>query len=451
MTAINSRNVSSYSTALNHVANLYEISPPLVRNELLKVRENILDHLAARMIAEQGYYSPKTLAQKAFGGVDGGASLTAQVRAGSFNVNPIAGLETNKSQLLDAAERFNNRMITANQDKYSVLGLLQDRAKLLANPTVAQEVRQRQLIRALLEVTGGVSLVGMGGFALKEKAQDYLYDQVNAPYKMAELMEKEIAAKNDIERNQYKAELAALVASYIQGKDQAEIDALREQIKAIIAERTAENPEAQAVWTRRQEDLSVGELRVKTEHANQVQYGNPHGPNRGPGAPSAVQESSQQVFVAPPARVRATSISNVDQDGNKRKPATTNFDINKIRDMSNNMAYSQNSLRANPMGTQASLANAYTPGSTKAWQNVVSWNSGRKFAAGEPGGKQVYGNFSQLENQPENDQAGVGGGAGAQSGGGNSDPSAAALQMAAAQAQKQQQANQDENATTAAV
>ncbi len=140
-------------------------------------------------------------------------------------------------------------MITANQDKYSVLGLLQDRAKLLANPTVAQEVRQRQLIRALLEVTGGVSLVGMGGFALKEKAQDYLYDQVNAPYKMAELMEKEIAAKTDIERNQYKAELAALVASYIQGKDQAEIDALREQIKAIIAERTAENPEAQAVWT----------------------------------------------------------------------------------------------------------------------------------------------------------------------------------------------------------
>ncbi len=51
----------------------------------------------------------------------------------------------------------------------------------------------------------------------------------------------------------------------------------------------------------------------------------------------------------------------------------------------------------------------------------------------------------------KNDQAGVGGGAVAQSGGGNSDPSAAALQMAAAQAQKQQQANQDENATTAAV
>ncbi len=62
-----------------------------MRNELLKVRENILDHLAARMIAEQGYYGPQTLAQKAFGGVDGGASLTSQVKAGSFNVNPIAG------------------------------------------------------------------------------------------------------------------------------------------------------------------------------------------------------------------------------------------------------------------------------------------------------------------------------------------------------------------------
>ncbi|MBA3993535.1 MAG: hypothetical protein C0469_08410 [Cyanobacteria bacterium DS2.3.42] len=444
--------VSSYKTALNQLGNMYEVMPPSMQNHLLKLRENTLNQWAAKIIQEQGFYGPNTIAQRAFGGLDGGQSIIARVQNGSFNVRPMAGLETSKSQLLDAAERFNNN-IAANQVKFGVRGLTQDRAALLANPNLAQEAMVRQLRKDLLKTAAGFGLVFMGGWTLKEKAQDYLYDQLNAPYKMAELMEREIAATNAVERKDYQDRLAAMVAEYIKDKDQAEIDALREQIKAIIAERTSENPEAQAVWSRRQQALTVGQLRVKKEHENQVQYGNPYGPNIGPGAASAVQESSQQVFVAPPARVRATSINNVDQDGNKRKPATTNFDINKIRDMSNNIAYSQSGLRANPMGTagQTSLANAYTAGSTKAWQNVVSWNSGRKFATGEPSGKHVYGNFSNLENQPENDQAGIGGGAVAQTSSGNSDPSAASLQMAAAQAQKQQQANQDENATTANV
>lgn len=450
--ATRANSLTSYKTALNQIGNMYEVMPPVMQNHLLKLRENTLDALAAKIIQEKGFYGQNTIAQRAFGGLDGGQSLISRVQNGTFNVKPMAGLETNKSQLLDAAERFNNN-IAANQVKFGVRGLTQDRATLLANPNLAQEAMARQLRKDIAKTVAGFGVVGWSGYALKEKAQDYLYDHVNAPYKIAELMEKEIAATNAVERKEYQDRLAAMVAEYIKDKDQAEIDALREQIKTIIAERTSENPEAQAVWSRRQQSLTVGQLRVKNEHENQVQYGNPYGPNVGPGATAAVQESSQQVFVAPPARVRATSINNVDQDGNKRKPATTNFDINKIRDMSNNIAYSQSGLRANSMSTagQASLANAYTPGSTKAWQNVVSWNSGRKFSGGEPSGKNVYGNFSNLENQPENDQAGIGGGAVAQTGPGNSDPSAAALQMAAAQAQKQQQTNQDENATTAAV
>ncbi len=441
--------VSSFKNTLNHIANMYDVMPPAVQDKLLKLREHTLNAWAAKLIQEQGFYGPNTIAQRAFGGLDGGQALIARIQNGSFNVKPVAGLETTKSQLLEAAERFNNN-IANNQVKFFVRGLTQDRAALMANPNLAQEAMARKLRNDVLMAAGGYTAFGLGAWTLKEKAQDALYDELNAPYKIAEWMEKEISAKTDADRERYRAELATMVADYIRNKDQSEIDALREQIKHIIAERTAENPQAQAVWTRHKEALSIGQLRVKKEHENQVQYGNPHGPNVGPGTPAAVQEVAQQVIVTPPARVRSTSVSNVDQDGNKRKPATTNFDINKIRDMSNNIAYSQSGLRANPMGTagQASLANAYTPGSTKAWQNVVSWNTGRKFASGEPGGKHVYGNFSHLEDHPENDQAGIGGGAVAQSGPGNSDPAAASLQLAAAQGQP---ANQDENATTTAV
>ncbi|PZM80566.1 MAG: hypothetical protein DKT66_15020 [Candidatus Melainabacteria bacterium] len=449
MDAANSGKVASYKNALNSIANMYEVSPPAVQSQLLKLRESILDHWAARLVSEQGYYGKNTLAQRAFGGMDGGQSLISQVKAGSFNVRPIAGLETNKGQLLDAAERF-NRNIMENQVKFSVRGLTQDKTALLANPNLAQESLRHKLVKDILTTAAGVGLVSAGGIELKKKAQDYIYDEVNAPYVMAALMEKEIAARTDADREKYRAELAAKVADYIRGKDQAQIDALREQIKQIIAERTAENPEAQAVWTRQREALTVGQLRVKKEHENQVQYGNPMGPTRGPGTPSTAAESSQQVFVATPARVRANSTSNLD-DSSKRKPATTNFDINKIKDMSNNMAYNQSSLRANPYGNSGpnSLAAAYTSGASKAWQNVVSWNTGRKLTAGEPGGKHVYGNFSHLEEQPENDQAGFGGAA-AQPGAGRVDPASLALAASAAQ-QQQKQANQDENTPGATV
>lgn len=451
MDAANSGKVASYKNALNNIANMYEISPPAVQNQLLKLRESILDHWAARLVNEQGYYGKNTLAQRAFGGLDGGQSLISQVKAGAFNVRPIAGLETNKGQLLDAAERF-NRNIMENQVKFSVRGLTQDKAALLANPNLAQEAMRHKLVKDVLTAATGLGILGYSGYALKEKAQDYIYDEVNAPYVIAQLMEREISAKTEADRESYRAQLAAKVADYIRGKDQAQIDALREQIKQIIAERTAENAEAQAVWTRRKDELSIGQLRVKKEHENQVQYGNPMGPTRGPGTPAAVQESSQQVFVTPQARVRATNINSMDEAGNKRKPATTNFDINKIRDMSNNMSYSQNNLRANPYGNSAanSLAAAYTSGSSKAWQNVVSWNTGRKLTTGEPGGKHVYGNFSHLEDHPENDQPGFGGSNAAAQSAGRVDPASLALAASAAQ-QQQQQGNQDDNSPTAAV
>ncbi|MCC7527616.1 MAG: hypothetical protein IT342_03775, partial [Candidatus Melainabacteria bacterium] len=377
-TAARLNSVSSFKTTLNHIANMYDVMPPAVQEKLLKLREQTINAWAAKLIQEQGFYGPNTIAQKVFGGLDGGQALIARIQNGSFNVKPVAGLETSKSQLLEAAERFNNN-ITANQVKFGVRGLTQDRAALMANPNLAQEAMTRKLRNDVLKAAAGYTAFGLGAYTLHEKAQDAVYDELNAPYKIAEWMEKEISAKTDADRAKYRAELATMVADYIRNKDQSEIDALREQIKNIIAERTAENPQAQAVWTRHKEALSIGQLRVNKEHENQVQYGNPHGPSVGPGTPAAVQEVAQQAIVTPPARVRSTSVSNVDQDGNKRKPATTNFDINKIKDMSNNIAYSQSSLRANPMGTagQASLANAYTPGSTKAWQNVVSWNTGR--------------------------------------------------------------------------
>lgn len=451
MDAANSGKVASYKNALNSIANMHEIAPPAVQAQLLKLRESILDHWAARLINEQGYFGKNTLAQRAFGGLDGGQSLISQVRNGSFNVRPIAGLETNKGQLLDAAERF-NRNIMDNQVKFSVRGLTQDRAALLANPNLAQEAMRHKLVKDVLTAAVGVGVLSWSGYALKEKAQDYIYDEVNAPYVIAELMEREISAKTDADREKYRAELAAKVADHIRGKDQAQIDALREQIKQIIAERTAENPEAQAVWTRRQEALTIGQLRVKKEHDNQVQYGNPMGPTRGPGTPSPVTDASQQVIIAQPARVRANTINSLDESS-KRKPATTNFDINKIKDMSNNMSYSQSNLRANPYGTSGpnSLAAAYTSGSSKAWQNVVSWNTGRKLTTGEPGGKHVYGNFSHLEDNPENDQPGFGGATAGQ-GAGRIDPASLALASTAAQQQQQQQqTKQDENSPTATV
>ncbi len=436
--ASRANNVSTFTTALNHIGNMYDVMPPVVQRDLLRLREDILNRWAGQIVHDLGYNGTKTLAQREFGNAAGGRTLLANIEATSSKYK-IA-----QDQVKDAVERFNN-IISENQVKYSVRGLTQDRATLLANPNLAQEAMTRQLQKDILKTAAGVGILYVGGSALKQKAEDYLYDQLNAPYKIAALMEQEIAAKTEADRQAVRERLTTAVADYIRGKDQSEIDELREQVKKIISERTAQNPEAQAVWSRRQEALTIGQIKAKKDYDNQKQYGNAHGPNRGPGTPSTAAESSQTVYVAPPARVRATSVSSIDEAANKRKPATTNFDINKIKDMSNNIAYSQSGLRSNPYGTgPASLASAYTPGSTKSWQNVVSWNTGRKLTTGDPSGKHVYGNFSHMEDHPENDQPGFGGGAVAQTGGqGQNDP--AALALAAAAQQKAAQANQDED------
>lgn len=443
--ASRANNATGFTTALNHIGNIYDVMPPVVQRDLLRLREDILNRWAGQIVNDLGYNGAKTLAQREFGSLTGGRTLLANIEDASRTYK-IAQVEVR-----DALERFNN-VIAENQLKFGVRGLTQDRATLLANPNLAREAMTRQLQKDVLKTAVGAGITLWSGYALKEKAQDYLYDQLNAPYKIAEWMEKEISAKTEADRQKYRAELAAMVAEHIRGKDQAEIDELREQIKKIIEERTAENPEAQAVWSRRQESLSIGQIQANQEFENQKQYGSVQGPNRGPGTPSTVAESSQPVFVAPPARVRANSVSSVDEAANKRKPATTNFDINKIKDMSNNIAYSQTALRSNPYGTgSGSLATAYTPGSTKSWQNVVSWNTGRKLTTGDPSGKHVYGNFSHLEDHPENDQAGFGGGNVVQSGGsGQNDPATMAL-ASAAQQQKAAQAKQDEDNQSAAV
>jgi len=169
---------------------------------------------------------------------------------------------------------------------------------------------------------------------------------------------------------------------------------------------------------------------------------------KGPGAPAA-QESVSPVYTAPQMRVRATTSASIDEGANKRKPATTNFDIGKIRDMSNNIGYNQSGLRSAQFSTTGPNAiGPYTAGSSKPWQNVVAWSSGRKYSTGsEQSGKHVYGDFKQLENHPENDQAGVGGGTVTQASANANDP-AQALQLAS---QQQQQAAQDEQKNTASV
>lgn len=415
--AVNSPSVNAYNTSLNHLANLHQIAPNNLRSAVLDIRDTVLDARAARVIREQGFLGNKTIS------------------AGT-EFREVAGLVSNKTEFLRESLRYNSASFEPGS-KFAVRGLTQDRFARFTNPTLAEEALNRKLLKDVIELGVSAGIAYMGFKSFYNRAQDTLHAEMMAPYEIAELMERELAATNSVEKKAVHDELAKRIAQYIEGKDQAQVDALREKIRQIIAERTSENAQSQAVWSRSEENLSIGELRKKKEHDNLVQYGNAMGPARGPGALPA-QEVVQTIFTPQGQRVRGTTNNNNIDEANKRKPATTNFDIGKIKDMSASMAYNQSGLRATPYGTSSqNMMAAYTPGSTKPWQNVVTWNSGRKYTGSEQGGQNVYGNFKQMENNPENDGVSPGG-AVAQAAANTNDPNAA-LQVAS-----QQTANQDE-------
>jgi len=424
--AVNSRSVNSYNNALNHLANLHQIAPSGMKDRVMSLRDTVLDARASRAVSEQF----------------GGRMIAPITHANEFK--EVAGLVSNKAEFLREAQRFNAAAFDPSS-KFHVRGLVQDRFARLREPSLAEEALNNKLYKDAALLAGSLGVTYMGVRSLRINAQDALHEEFMAPYEIAELMEQELSATNAVEQRDIHDRLAKRIADYIEGKDQQEIDALREKLKEIIAERTRENAQAQAVWSRSQEKLSIGEIRKLKEHDNQVQYGNPLGPTRGPGAVAA-QEVVQTLFVPQAQRVRGTANNTgIDETANKRKPATTSFDIGKIKDMSASMAYNQSGLRATPYGTSGqNVMAAYTPGSTKPWQNVVSWNSGRKYGS-EQGGQGVYGNFKQIENAPENDRAGSGNAAAAIGSGAN-DPNAA-LQLAS----QQQQSSQDEQQNAAAV
>lgn len=419
--AVNSPSVNSYNAALNHIANLQQVAPKNLRDNVLDIRDTVLDARAARVIREQGFYGNKTIS------------------AGT-EFREVAGLVSNKTDFLREALRYNSASFEPGS-KYLIRGLTQDRFARFTNPTLAEEALNRKLMKdvIMLGISAGVTYMGFN--SAYDLAQDTLRAEIMAPYEIAELMERELAATNSVEKKAIHDDLAKRIAQYIEGKDQAEIDVLRDRLRQIIAERTSQNAQSQAVWSRSQENLSIGEMSKRREHENLVQYGNAMGPARGPGALPA-QEVVQTIFVPQGQRVRGASNNNTIDEANKRKPATTNFDIGKIKDMSASMAYNQSGLRATPYGTSSqNVMAAYTPGSTKPWQNVVSWSNGRRYTGSEQGGQTVYGNFNQMENNPENDGI-VAGGAVAQTG--PSDPNGA-LQVAG-----QQTTNQDEQQQNAA-
>lgn len=447
----------AHNAALNNIANMYDLAPPAVREKLMALREAVLNQQAFILVRDSGVYNNGWLRQKLFdyssktnpgtifGHNAGGSKLVLNAQEGAVNARPVAGIVTSKGQMLDAVERVNN-VVRSNQASLfnPVKGLTQDSKALLSQPNLAQEAMRRRLVRDVVLAASGVGIVGVYGNVLYNRAIDTLSEEAMAPYRIAEWMEKEAAAKTEAAREKYHAELTQMIADHIRGKDQDEINALRQQIQAIIAERTSENQQSQAVWSRREKEvLSIGQLRANREHDNQVQYGSAMGPSRGPGV-AAVQEA-KEVFVAPQQRtIRSNTGMNLEDNGNKRKPATTNFDINKIKEMSNTIGYNQGNLRANPYGTTGPNAVALSPGSTKPWQNVVSWNSGRKYANGsEQGSKGVYGQFKDIEKVGEQDQAT--GGAVAQAGNGP-DPALAAMQVAS----QQQTVSQDEQNNSAA-
>lgn len=422
---VNSPSVNGYNTALNHLANLHQVAPDKLKAAVMDLRETVFDARAARVIREQGFSGNKT--------ISAGAEF-----------KEVAGLVSNKTEFLREAMRYNTAA-TEPGSKYLVRGLTQDRFARFTNPTLAEEALNRKLMRDLIEFGVSAGFTYMGFKSFYKKAEDALNEELLAPYEIADLMERELAATNSVEQKAIHDDLAKRIAQYIEGKDQAEVVALREKLRQIIAERTSQNAQSQAVWSRSEENLSIGEMIKKKEHENLVQYGNAMGPARGPGALPA-QEVVQTIFVPQNQRVRGSANNNAIDEANKRKPATTNFDIAKIKDMSASMAYNQSGLRATPYGTSSqNMLAAYTPGSTKPWQNVVSWNSGRKYTGSEQGGQNVYGNFKQMENNPENDGIGAGGGAVAQVGPIANDPTAA-LQVAS-----QQTANQDEQQNAATV
>ncbi|MBC7998340.1 MAG: hypothetical protein IAF58_10375 [Leptolyngbya sp.] len=268
----------------------------------------------------------------------------------------------------------------------------------------------RKLVNDIAIAAAGYGLFGVASYNLYNRAQDVVRKELAAPRKIAAMMEAQAAAVTDIDRQILKDQLAHFVADFIRDKDPSQISELKAEVTRIITERAAQSKNSQAVWRRKSEqNLSIGERIDREEHDNQAQYGSIHGPTKGPGAPS-VLDVAPAVFYTAPARIISKPGGGKIDEGDKRKPATTNFDIGKIRDLSNH--YSQQGLRATSFNTkeQANTAGTLTPGATKSWQNVVSWNSGKRYSTGEPGGRSAYGQMKDIEGVPEKDGASGGGG-----------------------------------------
>lgn len=435
--ALQSGKLSAHKDALDAISHMYTVSNPVVREKLLALREMVLDHQAMRMVMEQGFNSNRAIAQGLFGRATAGDSLMLSVANGTLNTRPVAGIVSDKTQLLQALERLQMRAdVSATKFQSPVLGLIQD-SRLLSNPSLYREVLSRKLVNDIATAAAGYGLFGVASYNLYNRAQEVVREELAAPHKIAALMEAEAAALTDKDRQVLKDQLAHFVADFIRDKDPAQISELKSEVTRIVSERAAQSKNSQAVWRRKAEqNLSIAERKDREEHENQAQYGSVLGPIKGPGAPSAL-DVAPPVFYAAPARVISKPGGGKIDEGDKRKPATTNFDIGKIRDLSNH--YNQQGLRATSFNTkeQGNTPGTLTPGATKSWQNVVSWNSGKRFSTGEPGGRSAYAQMKDIEGVPEKDGAAGGGGQTVTA----NDPNAV---LSAQAAQIQSQANQDE-------
>lgn len=434
--ALHSGRFSAHKDALDAISQMYTVSNPAIREKLLALRELVLDHQAMRTVMDQGFNSNRALTQGLFGKATAGDSLMLSVANGTINTKPVSGIVSDKTQLLQALERLQMRA-DANASKFQspVLGLIQD-SRLLSNPSLYREVMSRKLVNDIAVAAAGYGLFGLASYNLYTRAQDVVREELAAPNKIAAMMEAEAAAVTDHDRQILKDQLAHFVADFIRDKSPDQISELKSEVTRIVTERAAQSKSTQAVWRRKAEqNLSIGERKEREEHENQAQYGNVLGPIKGPGVSSAL-DVAPPVFYAAPARVITKPGSGKIDEGDKRKPATTNFDIGKIRDLSNH--YNQQGLRASSFNGKepGNAAGTLTSGATKSWQNVVSWNSGKRYSAGEPGGRSAYGHIKDIEGTSEKDGA-IGGGVSANA---NANDPSATLAAQASQAQ----ANQDE-------
>lgn len=114
---------------------------------------------------------------------------------------------------------------------------------------------RRRLVRDVVLAASGVGIVGVYGNVLYNRAIDTLSEEAMAPYRIAEWMEKEAAAKTEQLARSIMQNWTQMIADHIRGKDQDEINALRQQIQAIIAERTSENQHRKEAWSRREKEV----------------------------------------------------------------------------------------------------------------------------------------------------------------------------------------------------